>query len=102
VQVLASSADSNAGASRSLVLAAFGAWLRMTEGRGLDGGLAQHPLVAAALAGLEDGSTFDAAVDAVSVKGRRGMPPAFAPRAAASARLAAARRPAPQPAAAPR
>ncbi len=64
-QVLASSADSNAGASRSLVLAAFGAWLRLTEGRGLDSGLAQHPLVATALAGLQDASTFDAAVDAV-------------------------------------
>lgn len=66
--MLAGSAD-GAGANRSLVLAAFGSWLRLTEGRGLDGGLASHPLVAAALQGLQDSSTFDAAVEAVS--GRR-------------------------------
>jgi len=59
----------NAGGSEHLhreVLGAFGSWMRLGGGAGMDGAaLCQHPLVAAALAGLESTEHFEAAVDAV-------------------------------------
>ena len=48
------------------VLMAFSEWLKLTSSRSLDGAaLAQHPLVTAALEGLNSERTFDGAVDAV-------------------------------------
>lgn len=48
------------------VLVAFSEWLKLANPQTLDGAaLAQHPLVAAALEGLNTERTFDGAVDAV-------------------------------------
>jgi transportin-3 len=44
------------------VLLAFAAWMRLSYGVPAST-LASHPLVAAALAGLDSEDTFDAAVD---------------------------------------
>ncbi|KAH9568191.1 hypothetical protein CY35_03G065200 [Sphagnum magellanicum] len=50
---------------REQVLLAFAAWMRLSYGVPAST-LASHPLVAAALAGLDSEDTFDAAVDAVT------------------------------------
>lgn len=47
---------------REQVLLAFAAWMRLSYGVPAST-LASHPLVAAALAGLDSEDTFDAAVD---------------------------------------
>lgn len=48
------------------VLVAFSEWLKLASSRSLDGAaLAQHPLVTAALEGLNSERTFDGAVDAI-------------------------------------
>lgn len=48
------------------VLVAFSEWLKLANPQTLDGAaLAQHPLVTAALEGLNNEGTFDGAVDAV-------------------------------------
>lgn len=50
----------------SRVLEAFSSWLILTPGGGLPGSqLAQHPLVTAALEGLDNPETFDDAVEAL-------------------------------------
>lgn len=52
--------------TRSRVLEAFSSWLQLTPGGGLPGSqLAQHPLVTAALEGLDSSDTFNAAVEAL-------------------------------------
>lgn len=49
----------------SRVLVAFSEWLKLANSNTLDGAaLAQQPLVTAALEGLKNEETFDAAVDA--------------------------------------
>ncbi|KAK9827594.1 hypothetical protein WJX81_001986 [Elliptochloris bilobata] len=67
LQVLATCLELHHDRSREQVLEAFGAWLRVAAGSAhLDGAaLAAHPLTAAALAGLQESETFDAAVEAV-------------------------------------
>jgi transportin-3 len=48
------------------VLRSFTEWLKLKPGAGLDGAaLAQHPLVTAALQGLQSAQTFDASVEAL-------------------------------------
>ena len=50
--------------TRVRVLQVFASWLKLTPGGGLPGmQLAQHPLVSAALEGLNATDTFDAAVE---------------------------------------
>jgi len=70
------------------VLEAFASWSRLSGGVGMDGAwLSQHPLVQAALQGLESTECFDAAVDAVcelvwtcvSGQAGNGMPPQILP-----------------------
>ena len=51
---------------RARVLEAFASWLTLRPGCGLPGSqLEQHPLVTAALEGLQSPETFDEAVDAL-------------------------------------
>ena len=51
---------------RARVLEAFASWLTLRPGCGLPGAqLEQHPLVTAALEGLQSPETFDEAVDAL-------------------------------------
>lgn len=51
---------------RARVLEAFASWLTLRPGCGLPGSqLEQHPLVSAALEGLQSPETFDEAVDAL-------------------------------------
>ncbi|KAK9830032.1 hypothetical protein WJX72_009312 [[Myrmecia] bisecta] len=79
LQVLSACLNQHGERLREQVLEAFGSWLKLCGGAGLDGAtLAQHPLVIASLEGLQAHETFDAAVDAVVelifITSSQGMP----------------------------
>jgi hypothetical protein len=61
---------------RSQVLESLGCWLKLSGGSHLPPGLAESPLVQAALEGLRVEGTFHAAVDAVSFCLGWGLPAA--------------------------
>eukprot|EP00884_Botryococcus_braunii_P017308 jgi/Botrbrau1/4260/Bobra.0044s0053.1 len=66
IEILSSCLQQQGAQAPDAVLRSFEEWLKFKPGVGLDGAtLAQHPLVAAALQGLQNTATFDAAVDVI-------------------------------------